>query len=250
MEITTVFIILIGGVLAGFVNAVSAAGSLISLGVLIFTGLGAGEANATNRVGVLMQNISSALGFRTKGIKTENYMWWLAAAAVPGAVLGAWFSLKIPDVLFNKILSVVMIAFLIITLTNPLKSMVGSVPRMETKHKVLGVITYFFVGMYGGFIQAGSGFFIMAGCMLIHRFDIVKTNYYKAVIMLTYTVAAFLIFLFKGNINWVYGVVLSAGMATGGFLGSRWSISASEKWLKVFMTVVIIALAFYLWVFK
>lgn len=250
MEITTVFIILIGGALAGFVNAVSAAGSLITLPVLIFTGLSAAEANATNRVGILAQNFSSAMGFRSKGFKTENYMWWLAAAAIPGAILGAWFSLKIPDALFNKILSVVMIVFLIITLTNPLKSMVGSMPRMEPKHKVLGVITYFFVGMYGGFIQAGSGFFIMAGCMLIHRFDIIKTNYYKAIIMLTYTVAAFLVFLFKGNINWVYGVVLSAGMATGGFLGSRWSVSASEKWLKVFMTVAIVAMAVYLWVFK
>jgi hypothetical protein len=237
-------------VAAGFVNAVSAAGSLITLPVLIFTGLSAGEANATNRVGILAQNFSSAMGFRSKGFKTENYMWWLAAAAIPGAILGAWFSLKIPDALFNKILSVVMIVFLIITLTNPLKSMMGSMPRLEPKRKLLGVVTYFFIGMYGGFIQAGSGFFIMAGCMLIHGFDIVKTNHYKAVIMLTYTVAAFLIFLFKGNINWVYGIVLSAGMATGGFMGSRWSISASEKWLKVFITVVIIAMAFYLWVFK
>ena len=250
MEITTALIILIGGVFAGFVNAVSAAGSLITLPLLIFTGLSAGEANATNRVGILAQNFSSAMGFRSKGYKTESYMWWLAAAAVPGAVLGAWFSLKIPDELFNKILSVVMVVFLTITLTNPLKASTNNNPLMEPGRKVIGVVTYFFIGMYGGFIQAGSGFFIMAGCILIHRFDIVKTNYYKAIIMLTYTVAAFIVFLFKGNINWVYGAVLSAGMAFGGFMGSRWSISASEKWLKGFMTIVIIAMAGYLWVFK
>lgn len=217
---------------------------------MIFTGLSAGEANATNRVGVLVQNVSSVLGFTTKGFKTENYMWWLAAAAVPGAVLGAWFSLKIPDSLFNKILSVVMIVFLIITLTNPLKSAVGNKPLMSNKRKAIGIITNFFIGIYGGFVQAGSGFFIMGACMLIHRFDIVKANYYKATIMLIYAIAAFLVFLFEGNINWLYGIVLSAGMATGGFMGSRWSISASEKWLKIFMTVVIVALAVYLWVFK
>lgn len=239
-----------GGVAAGFVNAVSAAGSLISLPILIFTGLPAGDANATNRVGVLFQNISSALGFRTKGIKTEPYMWWLAAASVPGALLGAWFSLKIPDEVFNRILSVVMLVFLVLTLANPLKNAASSEPRMDRKYKVIGVIAFFFSGMYGGFIQAGSGFFIMAGCMFIHRFNIVKANYYKAVIMLVYTVAAFLLFLFHGHINWLYGLVLSVGMATGGFLGSRWSIVAGEKLIKIFIVVVISALSVYLWVFK
>lgn len=244
-----ILILVAAGILAGFVNAVSAAGSLITLPVLIFTGLGAAEANATNRVGVLSQNISSAYGFRSKGIKTEPYMWWLAGAAVPGAVLGAWFSLKIPDALFNKILSAVMLVFLAVTLTNPLKAGAGKEPRMGAKHKMWGVFLYFLTGIYGGFIQAGSGFFIMAGCLLLHRFDIVKTNYYKAIIMFTYTVAAFLVFLLSGNINWMYGLVLSVGMAIGGFAGSRWSMSASEKWLKVFITVVIVTMAVYLMFF-
>lgn len=177
-------------------------------------------------------------------------MYWLAAAAVPGALLGAWFSLKLPDALFNRILSVVMIFFLVLTLTNPLKAVAGAEPKMDGHRKLIGVFTYFLIGIYGGFIQAGSGFFIMAGCMLIHGFDIVKTNYYKAVIMLTYTVAAFLVFLLNGNINWIYGAVLSAGMATGGFIGSRWSIAANEKLLKAFIVVVISALSVYLWVFK
>ncbi len=250
LSLVSILILLVGGVVAGFVNAVSAAGSLISLPLLIFTGLPAGDANATNRVGVLIQNMSSAMGFRTKGIKTEEYMWWLAAASVPGALLGAWFSLKIPDEVFNRILSVVMLVFLVITLANPLKNAAGTEPRMDTKHKIIGVIAFFFSGVYGGFIQAGSGFFIMAGCMFIHRFDIVKANYYKAVIMLVYTVAAFLLFFFKGHINWAYGLVLSIGMAVGGFMGSRWSITAGEKMIKLFIVVVISALSVYLWVFK
>ncbi len=250
MEITHIIIILVAGLVAGFVNAVSAAGSLITLPAFIFAGLTAGEANATNRVAVLFQNLFSAYGFKSKGLKLEPYMAWLAAAAMPGAVLGAFLALKIPDAIFNKILSGVMLLFLVLTLTNPLKSVIGTKERMGLKHKIIGVVVFFFIGIYGGIIQAGTGFFLMAGGLIIHQFGIVKTNHYKVVIMFAYTIAAFLVFLFKGNINWFYGLLMSGGTSLGAYVGSRWSVTANEKWLKIFMVTMIVAMSVYLWFFK
>ena len=43
------FIALIGGALAGYIGAISASGGLISISVLIFLGLPANAAIATNR---------------------------------------------------------------------------------------------------------------------------------------------------------------------------------------------------------
>lgn len=243
-------IILIAGIIGGFINAVSAAGSLITLPAFIFAGLTPGAANASNRVAILAQNFSSAYAFRSKGLKPDAYMFWLAAASIPGAVLGAWFSLKIPDALFTKILSVVMVVFLIITLVNPLKNAGGKEERLDTRSKIIGVLLYFCFGIYGGFIQAGTGFFLMGGALLLHRFNIVKTNYYKAVIMFTYTLAAFLVFMFKGNIHWLEGILMGVGMSIGAFFGSRWTIGASEVWIRRVMVVLICSMAAYLWIFK
>ena len=250
MEILPIVIVLLAGLVAGFVNTVSAAGSLITLPAFIFVGLSAGQANATNRVAIMAQNFFTSYGFQTKGLKPEKYMWVLAAATVPGAILGAWFALNIPDALFNKILSGVMLVFLVVAIVNPLKSAVGSKELVDRNRKIIGVILYFFIGIYGGFIQAGSGFFLMAGCMLLHKFDIIKTNYYKAIIMLTYTVAAFLVFLFKGDIQWGYGVLMSIGTSAGGYIASRWSVTADEKWIKRAMVIIISTLSVYLWFFK
>lgn len=177
-------------------------------------------------------------------------MWVLAAATVPGAILGAWFALKIPDAWFNKILSGVMLVFLVVAVVNPLKSAIGTKELVSRNRKIAGVILFFFIGIYGGFIQAGSGFFLMAGCLLLHKFDIVKTNYYKAIIMLTYTVAAFLVFLYKGDIQWGYGLLMSIGTSAGGYIGSRWSVTADEKWIKLIMVFIIGTLSVYLWFFK
>jgi uncharacterized membrane protein YfcA len=250
MELTNIIILVLFGLAAGFVNTISAAGSLIALPALMFTGLTAGEANATNRVAVLFQNLAAWGGFRSKGMKTDSLIWWLTLAAIPGAVLGAWFSLKIPDELFNKILATVMVVFLAVIFLNPIKPSNNNIAPATFRKKIAAFVLYFFVGLYGGFIQAGTGFFMMAGCILLLKFDLPKTNFYKAVIMFCYTVAAFLVFLWKGNINWMYGIVISIGTTAGGYLGSIWTIQANEALIKKVMAVIILLLAVYLWFFK
>jgi hypothetical protein len=252
MEISwfNVMILLIAGFAGGFVNAVSAAGSLITLPAFIFAGLSPAQANATNRIAILIQNFSSVSAYRTKGIKTEPYMWWAALAAIPGAIAGAWFSLKIPDDMFTKILSVVMILFLVITLSNPLKNVTKQNERVSLGYKISGLVLFFLIGIYGGFIQAGTGFFIMAAGLLHHRFDLIKTNLYKALVMFTYTIAAVLMFMWKGDILWLQGIILALGMGAGAFSGVRWSMVVSEIWLKRVIVVIVSAMAIYLWFLK
>jgi uncharacterized membrane protein YfcA len=250
VEIIHLIVIFIAGIAVAFINTISAAGSLVSLSAFMFAGLSSTEANATNRIPIIFQSWFSAKGFESKGITGDSYKWWLAAACVPGAIIGALFAVKIPADIFNKVLAGVMLLFLVITLVNPLKPASENNERVELKHKVAGVLIYFFIGIYGGFIQAGSGFFLMAPMLLLHRFNINKTNYYKVFITLIYTVAALAIFLWKGNINWFYGLVMSLGTSLGGWMTSRWSVSVDELWLKRVMVSIILVLTGYVWFFK
>ncbi len=245
-----VLVLLLLGVVAGFVNTVSAAGSLVSITALMFTGLSGTEANASNRVAVLAQNFSSTYTFLRKGYKTDAYLIWLSLASVPGAVLGALFSIRIPEELFVKILSGVMLLFLVLTVFNPLKNATGSTERLDARSKVAGVFLFFLFGIYGGFIQAGSGFFLMAGCQLLHRFPFAKANFYKAFIMSSYALAAFLLFVFNGNIRWVHGLLMAVGMSAGGYAGVRWSIGASEAQIRRVIVVMILCMVAYLWFFR
>lgn len=250
LEIIHVLILFAAGMAVAFINTVSAAGSLVSLSAFMFCGLSSVEANATNRIPIIFQSYFSAKGFESKGISSDSYKWWLAAACVPGAVIGALFAVKIPADVFNKILAGVMLLFLFITITNPLKTTGEQEERLELKHKIAGLVLYFFIGIYGGFIQAGSGFFLMAPALLLHRFGISKTNYYKVFITLVYTFAALAIFIWKGNIHWYYGLVMSAGTSLGGWLTSRWSVTVNEVWMKRLMVCLILALTVYVWFFK
>ena len=55
-----IIIIILAGVLVGFINTLSGGGSVISLSLLLILGLPADIANGTNRISIFFQTFSSA----------------------------------------------------------------------------------------------------------------------------------------------------------------------------------------------
>jgi len=236
------------GVIAGFINTVAGGGSLLSLPILIFLGLPPAMANGTNRIAIFLQNISGIAGFKSKGIYIFPYSLWVGVSALVGAIIGAQFSVQIQGELFNQILAVVMVAVVIITIINPIKDPNETLERFEKKHQTIGIITFFFIGIYGGFIQAGVGFIIMGSLTMINRISLVKSNSIKVFVIFTYTIAALAVFIIEDQVNWVYGLTLAAGNMTGAWIASRWSVGKGDVWIRRFMIIMVTVLAIKLWI--
>lgn len=249
MDFLEVLLILGVGLAAGFINTIAGGGSLISLPVLIFLGLPSAVANATNRVAIFSQNIFGVAGFKSKGVGEFRYSLILGISALFGAILGAKFAVDIKGELFNKILAVVMIVVVFLTISGKTKPKAQDGETTSVKAKVIGILSFFFVGIYGGFIQAGVGFIIIAALTSIHGFSLVKINSMKMFIVLVYTIAALAVFIYEGKVNWLYGGVLAIGNSTGAWFASRWSVEKGDKVVKVFMVVTVVALAIKLWLF-
>ena len=249
MEIWHFIVLVIVGIFVGFINVISGGGSLITLPILIFFGLDSVTANASNRIGNFAQSFAALAGFKSKGVKYDSYVYILGIASALGAVLGTFLALEIPDKAFNKILAFVMIIVVLFTIFSPTKKVSDVLERVHTKSKILGTIAFFFIGVYGGFIQAGTGLLIMAALALINKFTLSKVNTYKVIIVIFYLSVAMLIFIWSGKVNWPYGLSLAVGMSIGGWLTSRWSLNKGEEWIKGFMVVSVCALAIKLWFF-
>lgn len=250
MEIWQFVVLVLIGVIVGFINVISGGGSLITLPILIFFGLDSTVANASNRVGNMFQSFFALAGYKSKGVTYSKYTYLLSISAALGAIIGAYMALEIPDKAFNKILAFVMLIVVVYTIFSHKMDMENIVERMEKKHQIFGVIAFFFIGIYGGFIQAGTGLLIMAALSLINRFTFVKINTFKVVIVLFYLSVALFIFILKGQVNWLYGLTLAIGMSIGGWLTSRWSYNKGDVWIKRFMLVSVTALAIKLWFFS
>ena len=249
MDFLEILLILGVGLVAGSINTLAGGGSLISLPVLIFLGLPSAVANATNRVAIFSQNVFGVAGFKSKGIGEFRYSLILGISALFGAIVGAKLAVDIRGDLFNKILAVVMIIVVLLTISGKAKPRHIDGENTSLKSKVIGVISFFFVGIYGGFIQAGVGFIIIGVLTAVHGFNLVKINSMKMFIVLIYTISALAVFIIEGKVNWLYGGVLAVGNSTGAWFASRWSVKKGDKVIKIFLVITVVALAIKLWIF-
>ncbi|HET7657558.1 MAG TPA: sulfite exporter TauE/SafE family protein [Bacillales bacterium] len=243
MTLTHIILILVVGTVAGFINAMAGGGSLLTMPTLIFLGLPASTANGTNRVALLIQNMTGIWNFRRKGFFDWKLSLWLSIPAVVGSLIGASFAVSIPDGLFNKILAVVMIVVVVFIIWQPQKKMAQSEKPITKGRMVAACIIFFIVGLYGGFIQAGVGFLMIAGMTAIFGMSLVKVNAIKLFVAGVYILASFLIFVFHGEVDWLLGFVLAIGNALGAWIGTHFAVSKGEKWIRIVLVIAVVLMA-------
>lgn len=246
MEFELVLLVIIGFI-TGIINIMAGGGSLLTLPMLIFLGLPPSVANGTNRVAILIQNIFSTAGFKSKGITTFPFSIYLGVSAMLGAIIGAQIAIDIKGEVFNKILAIVMLFVVVFLVFNRKTRMEDLVERVTGKHLWISIVVFFFIGIYGGFIQAGTGFLILLALSGINQFTLVKSNAIKVIVALIYTISALIIFIINDQVNWKYGLILAIGNASGGWLASRWSVKKGDGIVKIFLIVMVIIMAIKLW---
>ena len=240
------------GALAGTLNVIAGGGSLLTLPTMIFMGMPEAVANGTNRVAILAQNVTAVSGFRTKGFSDFRLSLTLALASLPGAVLGAHTGALIRGAHFNRILALVIIGVMVVMALQkrsknappsaqpdpPKNTTTTTRPRLFWGH-----VAMIGVGFYGGFIQAGVGFLLMAVLSNVMKLDLVRVNMHKVFIVGTFTLAALIVFLVHGKIWWVPGLCLAVGNSLGGWIGSQLSITKGESFIRQILFLALLAMA-------
>jgi hypothetical protein len=234
-------LLFIFGVIAGVLNVNAGGGSVLSLPMLLFLGLDGAVANGTNRIAILFQNISAIVSFKNENHSKFKLSFKLALFTLPGAIIGAYSAINISNEVFEKILAVIMIG-VIITMLLPKKT-IESVEELTTKQNIYVYLAMFGVGFYGGFIQVGVGFLLMASLHYLMKQSLVKVNMHKVFIVLIYTIPALLIFVVSGNVNWGYGILLASGNMLGAWWGVKFSIKGGDKFIKIILIIAVLLMS-------
>ncbi len=230
------------GLVAGILNILAGGGSLLTLPVLIFIGLPASTANGTNRIAIFCQNIFAISGFRKRGVFPVKLALICTVPALVGSYFGATLAINIDDALFRKILGLIMIGVMIFTVLDPAKNLKIEEGKMSAMRFALLLITFFGVGIYGGFVQAGVGFIVIAG-LLLHGLDLVRINAVKVIVIFAFTMVALAVFIAHGEVDFGLGLALAAGNSVGGIIGTRLAVEKGHDWLKKVVTVTVMVFA-------
>jgi len=239
-------ILFAAGCVAGTVNVIAGGGSFLTLPILMFLGLPPGVANATNRVGILLQNVAAVWSFDRHGVLDRGALWWAALPATVGAGLGASAALVISDDAFKSVLALLMVAVSLYTLWRPHRQPVPGVAHDPPRSAWLLAAVFFLTGIYGGFVQAGVGFFLLAATSLA-GLDLVRGNAVKVLVVLCFTSLSLAIFVWSGRVQWLPGLALAAGTILGGLVGARLTVLKGHRWVRGVVTAAIVVFAIKLW---
>ena len=244
------YVLLIGvGFAVGFINTVAGGGSLLSLPVLIFLGLPPSVANGTNRVAIVIQTATAVAGFKSKGVSTFPFNMYLGVSALVGAIIGARIAVDVDGALFNRILAIIMVTVIVIIIFKPKTNLQNIQERLTGKYLWIGIIAFFFFGIYGGFINAGLGFILILFLHYVNHMTLVRANATKVAVVFIYMLSALVVFALNDKVNWFIGLVLAVGNAGGAWIASRYSVKKGDKFIRLFLVIMVAVMAVKLWFF-
>jgi uncharacterized protein len=235
-----VLLLIVSGIFVGFINTLAGGGTAISIAVLMMLGLPANVANGTNRVAVIFQNITSVREFGKQKLLPWRKATILAIPTIIGSVIGAWIAVDINEAFFRKAMAVIMLIMLFFVIVKPSVWLKERPHLTEKPVAWFEFLIFFLIGIYGGFIQIGVGYYLLAGIVLGSGFDLVKANAIKVWIVLLYTIAAILVFILNKQVHWQFGLIHAIGNIIGAWIASRIAIKQGVEFVRWVIIVVIL----------
>ncbi len=248
-SLTEAIVLCFLGLLAGIINTLAGGGSNLTIPALMVLGMPPDVANATNRVGIFLQALVGTRGFqKNKKLPLGDFK-SIATPLLIGAIIGAFCASYAPQNLLKYLLLGAMLAVATIILVRPnvVAPPVGTIPAAmsEKPHAWWWLLL---AGFYGGFVQAGVGFILIAAFAGVLRYDLVASNALKTLSTLFFTGIALVIFIANDQVRWMPGLILAVGTMVGAHIGVKMALKISQQSLKWFLfTMTLVASAAALW---
>ncbi len=231
------------GLLTGIINTMAGSGSLLTLPFFMFSGLPSTVANGTNRVGILGQSSMTVYVMRQNLREKAPSPWIVLIPSVIGGILGAYVASVMPPDVLKGIIGFVLLLLIFPILSNSEKWLRPDSPHEDFLRKPLLVGLMAVIGFYAGFIQAGSGIFMLTALVLIGGRPLKHANLLKNLITLCINIPAFFVYLIQGQVSWPIGLLVLVGQTLGGWLAAKYignnpKANAVTRYLIIFMLVL------------
>lgn len=238
MSVNEIILLLVSGVIVGIINTLGGGGSVITMSLFMAMGMPIGLANGTNRIAVLLQNLSATVAFLRKGMLHLRSGLLLSIPAIVGNIFGAMVAMEVSEAIFKICLSVVLAIILIYLLLGKDKQSVEGGHGLKIKW--WHYLWFFVIGFYGGYIYIGLGFLILAITISTMHLDIITANVIKGFVIFLSTPFALAVFIYNGQVEWMAGLLHGAGNILGAVVASHWAMNWGVKFVRWFTLFIIV----------
>lgn len=241
IDLMQALMLIVIGFIAGGINTIAGGGSNLSLPALMVVGLPADVANATNRVAILMQSITATHGYyrhdKLDKSSIKNIFFPIVLGGLLGALSASYMSVELlkPALLATM---VIVSCWVVFKSDSTAADNHVEVRCSENKWAFLSTLL---AGFYGGFVQAGAGFVLIAAFVGVLKYDLLRANALKIVAALLFTIMSLAVFIARDQVAWLAGIYLAIGGIFGAMLAVKFSIDIKPKTLKILVLLMTIA---------
>jgi len=239
LDLFSILLLSFTGFIAGGINTVAGGGSNITLPALMMFGLPADIANGTNRVAILMQSTVGVAGYDKHKTLDRPAIIPILIPSILGGLLGAVLAAIIPNIFLKPILLITILSMSVIILVRPeIIAPPEGTTALSPKSSRVAWWGLFAAGLYGGFVQAGVGFILLAALSGGLRYDLIRANALKMVCALAFTIVALIVFIIFDQVWWLPGLIVGTGSMLGAHLAVKIAVKASQNSIKWFLFVM------------
>jgi uncharacterized protein len=224
--------------IAGALNALAGGGSFISFPALLFMGIPAVEANATNTVALWPGLAASTAAYLKRLNAPLRVLVPLLVTSVAGGWVGALLLLKTPQHTFLRLVPWLLLGgTLLFAFGNSIRALIGKTSdtadedlRNTSWHAiVVGSIAELLVAVYGGYFGAGIGFLTLGMLALLGMRDIHAMGAIRTLLAVAINAAAVVTFIVARAVLWPQCAVMIAGALAGGWFGAHYAQKADPR---------------------
>jgi uncharacterized protein len=218
VTLATYALLFLAAAIGGAINSVAGGGSFVAFPALLFAGVPAVPANATNTIALWPGSVASAVAYRHELHDVRRELLPLGAASLVGGIAGSVLLLRTSDRTF-----VLLIPWLLLFATALFAfggGVTGRIRAGASSSLWVAIASQLFIGVYGGYFGGGIGIMMLAVLSLLGMTDIHRMNSLKAVLGTLVNGVAVVAFVIAGAVAWAPGGVMIVGGVAGGYAGA------------------------------
>src|SRR6266446_1274592 len=236
LHFTHAILLFFGAAIAGTLNAVAGGGSFVSFPLLLFTGVPAVEANATNTVALWPGLAASTVVYLKRLDTPPRLLLPLLVTSLAGGWAGALLLLRTPQHTFLHLVPWLLLSgTLLFAFGNQIRAIAGRTSLVEDLRQlswqaiVVSSVVQLLLAVYGGYFGAGIGFVILGMLAALGMHDVLAMGAIRTLLAAACNVAAVVTFIWAGAVLWPQCLVMLAGALTGGWFGAHFAQKADPR---------------------